>query len=76
MIDFQETLIPQTNEPTVVHLTEEWKYEEGPRGVKVQLLTVGDIAVYGEWKGELGEFFKAWHPVPKRNKKIEADLGL
>lgn len=66
----------KSNDPVVVHDYEEWRYEEAPRGVKVQLLTLGDVAVYGEWKGSLGEFFKAWHPVPRRNKKKEAELGL
>ena len=70
----QSELTMKSNDPVVVHEHEEWRYEEAPRGVKVQLLTIGDIAVYGEWKGKLGEFYKGWHPVPRRNKKKEEAL--
>jgi hypothetical protein len=50
----------------------EWRYEVAPnRGAKVQLLTVGRIAVHGNWYGAYGEAFIAWAPMPKRNKELE-----
>lgn len=52
-----------------------WRYEVPPdRGAKVQLLTVGGVAVYGQWYGKLGENFLAWAPLPKRDKAQEALL--
>ncbi len=35
-----------------------------PRGVKVQLLNPGGVAVYGKWTGK-GDWL-GWAPVPKR----------
>jgi len=39
-----------------------------PRGVKVQLLTQGHVAVYGVWDGK--ELYLGWYPVPKIPKEI------
>lgn len=39
-----------------------------PRGVKVQLLTPGHVAVYGVWDGK-GSYL-GWYPVPKIPKEI------
>lgn len=39
-----------------------------PRGVKVQLLTPGHVAVYGVWDGR--ELYLGWYPVPKIPKEI------
>jgi len=36
-----------------------------PRGVKVQLLTQGGVAVYGLWDGK-DKFYSHWAPCPKR----------
>ena len=38
-----------------------------PRGAKVQLLTVGGVAIYGNYRGEA--FYTAWAPVPR--KRVE-----
>jgi len=38
-----------------------------PRGAKVQLLTIGGVAIYGNYKGEA--FYTAWAPVPR--KRVE-----
>lgn len=41
---------------------------------KVILLTTGRIAIFGKWgngKGVIG-----WHPIPKRNKETEQQLGI
>lgn len=36
-----------------------------PRGVKLQLLTKGGIAIYGHWDGK-SDFCTDWAPLPKR----------
>lgn len=67
----------ETNDPVIADNSSHWRYEKCPRlGAKVLLLTVGDTLTEGHWRGEVGEFFKAWHPVPKRDKKRESELGL
>jgi hypothetical protein len=38
-----------------------------PKGVKVQLLGAGGVAVYSQYKGE--DFWIGWCPVPKRAPK-------
>lgn len=54
-----------------------WRYEiPENRSAKVQLLTVGGIAVHGHWYGAFGEAFIAWCPLPKRDKELEARLRL
>lgn len=40
---------------------------ECPKGVKLQLLGAGGIAMYGTYDGK-NKFFIAWCPVPKRMK--------
>ena len=42
-----------------------WRYEKGPKGVKIQLKTIGHICVLGFWYGELDEHFIAWAPLLK-----------
>lgn len=37
-----------------------------PRGLKVQLVGEGGVAVYGTYNGD--PFWKEWAPVPKRRK--------
>jgi hypothetical protein len=66
-----------TNEHVAVDESYPWRYTVPPRSdTKLQLLTVGDVAVHGQWRGKLGEFYKAWTPMPKRDKKREKELGL
>jgi len=38
-----------------------------PRGVKVQLLGAGGVAVYGTYDGR-NPFWQAWAPVPRRRE--------
>lgn len=46
-----------------------WRRERCPHnGSKVLLLTVGGVAVIGQWYGELGEAFVAWCPLPTRGE--------
>lgn len=40
--------------------------EQAPRGVKLQLLGAGGVAVYGPYHGDA--FWQAWAPLPKRRK--------
>jgi len=54
-----------------------WRYDiPTNRAAKVLLLTVGKVAVVGNWSGAYGEQFIAWSPLPKRDKAVEAALGL
>lgn len=50
-----------------------WLYKDPPRGSKVFLLTRGGIATTGLW---MDGAFIAWHPLFKRDKVIEEQLGL
>lgn len=54
-----------------------WRYEV-PKATdsKVLLLTVGGVAVTGNWTGKFGQYFIAWAPLPKRDKAQEARLGI
>lgn len=45
-----------------------------PRGTKVQLLTSGFVAVYGEYKS--CDNYVAWAPCIARDKAKEIALGL
>lgn len=38
-----------------------------PRGVKVQLLGEGGVAVYGIWDGR-STFWQGWAPLPRRRE--------
>lgn len=53
-----------------------WIYEIAPLGQKVLLLTRGGVCVVGQWRGQVGEAFWAWAPLPKRDVQREAALGL
>ena len=44
-----------------------------PRGVKLSLLTIGNIEVSGEWNCD--KSYKAWKPLTKRCKETERRLG-
>lgn len=39
-----------------------------PKGVKLQLLGQGGVAVYGVWNGK-DNFWTHWAPVPRRPKE-------
>jgi hypothetical protein len=52
-----------------------WRYEVPQRtDAKVQLLTIGRTTATGNWYGRYGEHFIAWCPLPKRDKRKEAEL--
>jgi len=55
-----------------------WRYpandEPAPPGATVQLLTRGGVTVRGVWN-DLGDYI-AWAPMIKRDKDLEARLGL
>ncbi len=54
-----------------------WRYEvPASTDAKVLLLTVGRVAVVGNWYGAYGQSFIAWAPMPRRDKEQEARLGL
>jgi hypothetical protein len=40
-----------------------------PRGVKVQLLGQGGVAVYGAWDGR-SSFWTHWAPLPKKQPGV------
>mgnify|MGYP001190494434 CR=1 FL=1 len=44
------------------------------REKKVILLNTGGVAFMGRWGN--GEGVIGWHPLPKRNKQLEEELGL
>lgn len=49
-----------------------WRYDiPQDRGSKTLLLTVGGICVTGTWLGDLGQYYIAWAPMPKRDKAAE-----
>lgn len=52
-----------------------WRYEAPPdRSAKVLLLTQGGTAIVGTWGSGAGLW--GWVPLPKRDKKLEKELGL
>ena len=55
-------------EKTVAVSTETyWKHiNSAPRGVKVQLLGAGGVAIYGTFHGD--KFWTHWCPLPKKPK--------
>lgn len=43
-----------------------WRHEVCPhQGAKVLLLTTGNVCIVGMWRGDVGDFFRAWCPLPK-----------
>lgn len=42
-----------------------------PRGVKVQLLNPGGVAVYGTYNGRPDAGWIGWCPLPKRKKESD-----
>lgn len=54
----------------------EWLYERPRhRDSKCLLLTIGCIAIVGNWQGDLGQYFLAWAPFPDRDKAAEARIA-
>lgn len=54
----------------------QWNYDmvDCPQGKKVLLLTHKDIAVIGHIGSPAD--YKAWSPLPKRNKRLEIERGI
>jgi hypothetical protein len=47
-----------------------WRYEMPKnRGARMLLLTIGGVAVIGNWYGELGQYLRAWAPIPQSGKE-------
>lgn len=58
------TVILDNSGKAAVDKTYFWRpIAECPRGVKVQLLGQGGVAIYGIWGGR-DEFFTHWAPLP------------
>lgn len=51
-----------------------WRYEKPQHNGKMNLLTIGGVAVHGSWYGEVGEYFLAWAPLLKRDKQKEREI--
>jgi len=66
------------NEQTVLTASsvDSWNYGI-PRSTdaKLVLLTVGGVAVIGNWYGKYGQYFTAWAPLLKTDKVIERYLA-
>ena len=53
-----------------------WREEVCPhRGSTVLLRTVHGVLIKGVWQGELGQYFDAWSPMPKRGAP-QPDVNL
>lgn len=49
-----------------------WNYSIPPQtDSKIILLTIGGVAVIGQWSGYLGQYYTAWTPLLKTNKLID-----
>lgn len=53
-----------------------WRYERPQHGGKCLLLTIGRVAIVGNWSGDYGQHFVAWSPLPQRDKNQEISLGV
>lgn len=52
-----------------------WVYDKPERmGAKTLLLTIGGICTTGTWSGDVGQYFLAWAPMPKRNHAAEYEI--
>lgn len=54
-----------------------WLYphvDAPPRGVKLNILTKGGIAIHGEWRNDCG--FIAWQHLFKRDKQLEEEMMI
>jgi hypothetical protein len=60
----------------------QWNYDirNAPTGVKCLLLNAGGVALIGSLRPSdvtgKDPFFKAWSPLPKRDKEKEEALGI
>ena len=50
-----------------------WRYDNPPRGVKLNLLTKGGVSVTGNWTDD-GRYI-GWQYLFKRNAELESELG-
>jgi hypothetical protein len=58
--------VTQTNSPAAVDQGYYWQpMDTCPRGVKVQLLGKGGVALYGLFTGK-DPFFTGWAPLPNK----------
>jgi hypothetical protein len=59
----------QTNKDYLASKAPEWNYPPldppAPKGTKLNLLTIGGVAVLGNWQDDQG--YVAWAPLIKRN---------
>ena len=53
-----------------------YRYTLPDKSGKMLLLTVGGVCVVGAWAGELGEYYIAWCPLPKRDKSREPVISV
>lgn len=55
-----------------------WNYdmEAAPAGQRCLLLNAGGVAVIGQGKPHAPGYFRAWAPLPKRDKAMEESLGI
>ena len=53
-----------------------WRYERPQHSGKCLLLTIGRVAIIGNWSGDYGQHFVAWSPLPQRDKNQEISLGV
>lgn len=55
-----------------------WRYTRPTEGggAKMLLLTIGGIAMTGRWEGEVGQYYVAWCPLPKRDRAEEQRQGI
>lgn len=58
-------MIPLSAPPEEVY----WRESLPPStGKKMLLRTVGGVAVIGNWRGSLGEFYVSWCPLPRSSR--------
>ncbi len=56
-----------------------WTFDAPPlhlRGAKMQLLTIGKVAVIGHWTGMLGQYFVGYAPLIKIPKDAEIPKAI
>ncbi len=66
--------MPDINDKIIAAEPAGWVYEKPKKNGKMQLLTIGGVAVSGTWRGEVGDFYLAWAPLLKRDKVKEAEI--
>ena len=62
------TTIRISNNAVAIDRAYEWQpMSTAPRGVKIQLLGAGGVAIYGNYNGDT--FWTGWAPLPSRPKE-------